>query len=56
MRERSDDEIELARRALDEFRSLHARKIIEDELFWRSCGSATRTTSRAGSGAEAIRR
>ena len=35
VRERSEDEIDLAKRALDEFRDLHARKIIEDELLWR---------------------
>jgi len=35
VRERAQDEIELAKRSLDEFKSLHARKIIEDELLWR---------------------
>src|SRR5436309_4977285 len=32
MRERNDSEVELVKRAFDEFRDLHARKIIEDEL------------------------
>src|SRR5271157_1847352 len=33
-RERAQDEIDLAQRAFDELKSLHARKIIEDELLW----------------------
>ena len=35
IRERADAELELVKRAFDEFRDLHARKIIEDELLWR---------------------
>ena len=35
VRERAEAELELVRRAFDEFRDLFARKIIEDELLWR---------------------
>ena len=35
VRERAEAEIDLAQRAFDEFRDLHARKIIEDEMLWR---------------------
>ncbi len=35
VRERFQGEIELAQRAFDEFKSLHSRKILEDELLWR---------------------
>ena len=54
MRERADDEIELAQRALDEFRSLHARKIIEDELLWRELRIRYEDYFEGGMGAEAI--
>ena len=54
MRERADDEIELARRSLDEFRSLHARKIIEDELLWRELRVRYEDYFEGGMGAEAI--
>jgi DNA-directed RNA polymerase subunit beta' len=54
LRERSDDEIELAKRALDELRSLHARKIIEDELLWRELQLRYSDYFEGGMGAEAI--
>ncbi len=54
MRERADDEIELAQRSLDEFRSLHARKIIEDELLWRELRVRYEDYFEGGMGAEAI--
>ena len=56
MRERADDEIELAQRAFDEFRSLHARKIIEDELLWRELRLRYEDYFEGGMGAEAIQR
>ncbi|HTX63912.1 MAG TPA: DNA-directed RNA polymerase subunit beta', partial [Acidimicrobiales bacterium] len=51
-----DDEIELAKRALDELRSLHARKIIEDELLWRELHLRYSDYFEGGMGAEAIQR
>jgi DNA-directed RNA polymerase subunit beta' len=54
MRERSDDEVDLAKRSLDEFRSLHARKIIEDELLWRELRVRYDEYFEGGMGAEAI--
>ena len=35
IRERAEAEIDLVKRTFDEFRNLHSRKIIEDELLWR---------------------
>ncbi|HEX6785921.1 MAG TPA: DNA-directed RNA polymerase subunit beta', partial [Acidimicrobiales bacterium] len=35
IRERGEQELELLQRTWDEFRSLHSRKIIDDELLWR---------------------
>ncbi len=55
-RERSQDEIELAQRALEEFRSLHSRKIIEDELLWRELRLRYEDYFEGGMGAEAISR
>ena len=45
IRERAEAEIDLTKRTFDEFRNLHARKIIEDESLWRSCAIATPITS-----------
>jgi len=56
LRERADDEIDLAKRALDELRSLHARKIIEDELLWRELSLRYADYFEGGMGAEAIQR
>ena len=47
VRERAEADIDLAKRAFDDFRDLHPRKIIEDELLWRELTTATGTTSRA---------
>ncbi len=55
-RERSQDEVELAQRALDEFRNLHGRKIIEDELLWRELRLRYEDYFEGGMGAEAINR
>ena len=35
LRDRFDTEMDLVKRAWDEFRDLHPRKIIEDEALWR---------------------
>ncbi len=56
LRERADDEIELAKRALDELRTLHARKIIEDELLWRELRVRYEDYFEGGMGAETIQR
>ena len=46
----------LAKRAFDEFRDLHARKIIEDELLWRELQIRYGEYFEGGMGAEAIAR
>src|SRR5690606_39655946 len=47
-------EIELVQRAFDEFRDLHGRKIIEDELLWRALTERYGEYFEGGMGAEAI--
>ncbi|HVX22544.1 MAG TPA: DNA-directed RNA polymerase subunit beta' [Acidimicrobiales bacterium] len=54
IRERADDEVDLAKRALDELKGLHARKIIEDELLWRELKVRYEDYFEGGMGAEAI--
>ena len=54
IRERADAELELVKRAFDEFRDLHARKIIEDELLWRELKDRYGEYFEGGMGAEAI--
>jgi DNA-directed RNA polymerase subunit beta' len=54
IRERADSELDLVKRAFDEFRSLHGRKIIEDELLWRELKDRYGDYFRGGMGAEAI--
>ncbi len=54
LRERTDAEIDLAKRAFDEFRDLYARKIIEDELLWRELKGRYDDYFEGGMGAEAI--
>jgi DNA-directed RNA polymerase subunit beta' len=54
IRERAESELELVRRAFDEFRDLHSRKIIEDELLWRELKDRYSDYFRGGMGAEAI--
>ncbi len=54
IRERADSDIDLVRRAFDEFRNLHSRKIIEDELLWRELKERYGDYFRGGMGAEAI--
>ena len=54
IRERADSEIDLVKRTFDEFRNLHARKIIEDEMLWRELKDRYGEYFRGGMGAEAI--
>jgi DNA-directed RNA polymerase subunit beta' len=54
IRERADAELDLVKRTFDEFRSLHSRKIIEDELLWRELRDRYGEFFRGGMGAEAI--
>src|SRR6201986_3067418 len=54
IRERADAELDLVKRTFDEFRSLHSRKIIEDELRWRELKDRYGEYFRGGMGAEAI--
>ncbi len=56
IRERADGDVAIARRALDELKDLHARKIIEDELLWRELRSRYGDYFEGGMGAEAISR
>ncbi|HVL26924.1 MAG TPA: DNA-directed RNA polymerase subunit beta' [Acidimicrobiales bacterium] len=54
IRERAQAELDLARRAFDEFRDLFARKIIEDEVVWRQLKDRYGDYFRGGMGADAI--
>ncbi len=54
IRERADQELDLVKRTFDEFRNLHSRKIIEDELLWRELKDRYGEYFRGGMGAEAI--
>ena len=44
----------MIRRAFDEFRDLHARKIIEDELLWRELKDRYGEYFEGGMGAEVL--
>jgi DNA-directed RNA polymerase subunit beta' len=54
IRDHADAEADLAKRAFDEFRDLHGRKIIEDEMLWRELRDRYGDYFRGGMGAEAI--
>jgi DNA-directed RNA polymerase subunit beta' len=54
IRERSEAELDLLQRSFDEFRDLHGRKIIEDELLWRELKDRYSDYFEGGMGAEAI--
>jgi DNA-directed RNA polymerase subunit beta' len=56
IRERYDEETELVQRAFDEFKGLHSRKIIEDELLWRELYDRYGDYFEGGMGADAIAR
>ena len=54
IRDHAEAEAELVRRSFDEFRELHGRKIIEDEMLWRELRDRYGDYFRGGMGAEAI--
>jgi DNA-directed RNA polymerase subunit beta' len=54
IRDHADAEAELVKRSFDEFRDLHGRKIIEDEMLWRELRDRYGDYFRGGMGAEAI--
>jgi DNA-directed RNA polymerase subunit beta' len=54
IRDHAEAEADLVRRAFDEFRDLHGRKIIEDEMLWRELRDRYGDYFRGGMGAEAI--
>jgi len=53
--ERHDSELDLARRAWDEFRELHPRRIIEDEALWIAVRDRYQDYFNGGTGADAIK-
>ncbi len=55
IRERYEMELDLIARTWDEFKGLHARKIIEDELLWREMRDKYGEYFEGGTGAEAIK-
>ena len=55
IRERYEAELDLVRRAFDEFNDLHARKIIDDELLWRELRDRYGEYFEGGMGADAIK-
>jgi DNA-directed RNA polymerase subunit beta' len=55
IRDRGDSEIELLQRTWDEFKSLHSRKIIDDELLWRELRDRFGDYFEGGMGADAIK-
>ena len=56
IRDRAEAELELVKRAFDEFKDLHARKIIDDELLWRELADRYGDYFEGGMGADAIKR
>jgi DNA-directed RNA polymerase subunit beta' len=56
IRERYDQEIDVLGRAFDEFKSLFARQIIDDEMLWRELVARFGDYFEGGMGAEAISR
>jgi DNA-directed RNA polymerase subunit beta' len=55
IRERGESDLEIVQRAFDEFRDLHARKIIDDELLWRELRDRYGEYFEGGMGADAIK-
>ncbi|HZI44166.1 MAG TPA: DNA-directed RNA polymerase subunit beta' [Ilumatobacter sp.] len=55
LRERYNVELELIERAWDEFKGLHSRKIIEDEMLWRELRDKYGDYFEGGTGADAIK-
>ncbi|HEX4979448.1 MAG TPA: DNA-directed RNA polymerase subunit beta', partial [Acidimicrobiales bacterium] len=56
IRERNEAEFDLVKRAWDEFRDLHGRKVIDDEMLWRELRDRYSDYFEGGMGAEAISR
>ena len=55
LRERYEMELDLVERAWDEFKSLHSRKILEDEMLWRELRDKYGDYFEGGTGADAIK-
>ncbi|MFZ8997904.1 MAG: DNA-directed RNA polymerase subunit beta' [Ilumatobacteraceae bacterium] len=55
LRERYALELDLVERAWDEFRGLHSRKIIDDEMLWRELRDKYGDYFEGGTGADAIK-
>ena len=55
LRERYEAELDTLERAWDEFRSLHTRQIIDDELLWRELRDRYGDYFEGGTGADAIK-
>jgi DNA-directed RNA polymerase subunit beta' len=55
VRDRFDQELDLVKRAWDEFRDLHPRKIIEDETLWHAIRDRYDDYFEGGTGADAIK-
>ncbi len=55
LRERYDVELDLLGRTWDEFKSLHSRKILDDEILWRELRERYGDYFEGGTGADAIK-
>ena len=55
LRERYDVELDLVARTWDEFKDLHSRKIIDDEMLWRELRDKYGDYFEGGTGADAIK-
>jgi DNA-directed RNA polymerase subunit beta' len=55
IRERGEAELELVKRTFDEFKDLHSRKIIDDEMLWRELRDRYGDYFEGGMGADAIK-
>ena len=55
LRDRFDQELDVAKRAWEEFKDLHPRKIIEDEVLWRELRDRYNEYFEGGTGADAIK-
>ena len=55
LRERYEMELDLISRAWDEFKSLHSRKILDDEMLWRELRDKYGDYFEGGTGADAIK-
>jgi DNA-directed RNA polymerase subunit beta' len=55
LRERYEVELDLVKRTFDEFRDLHPRKILDDEILWRELRDKYGDYFEGGTGADAIK-